>query len=113
MIDSCPGCESDEDPRALPLVRSLLCLGRAFSARPVQLDVVAGKGESMIGGDVTSPLLDGGVSLDFHGCPALAAHQVMMVGGGAAAVRHLTLGGADGVELAVIGHGLQIAVDGG
>lgn len=113
VIDSCPGCESDEDPRALPLVRSLLGLGRALSTRPVQLDVVAGEGESMIGGDVTSPLLDGGVSLDFHGCPALAAHQVMMVGGGAAAVRHLTLGGADGVELAVIDHGLQIAVDGG
>lgn len=99
--------------RGLLLMSRLLGLGRAFSARSVQLDVVAGEGESMIGGDVTSPLLDGGVSLDFHGCPALAAHQVMMVGGGAATVRHLTLGGADGVELAVIGHGLQIAVDGG
>ena len=99
--------------RGLLLMGCLLGLGRALSAHAVQLDVVAGEGESVIGGDVTSPLLDGGVGLDLHGRPARAAHQVVMVGGGAAAVRHLALGGADGVELAVIGHGLQIAVDGG
>ena len=40
--------------RGLLLMSRRLGLGRAFSARPVQLDVVAGKGESMIGGDAVS-----------------------------------------------------------
>ncbi len=68
---------------------------------------------AVLRGDGLGPLFHGG-ALDLDGLAADAAHQVVVVvAAGAAAVDGLAVGGAQDVDLARVGEGLEGAVDGG
>ena len=69
-------------------------------------------GEAVLRGDPCGPALDRRV-LDLDGAPAGAADQVVVVRAAAAPVDRLAVVGAQHVDLAVVGQGLQAAVDGG
>ena len=61
-----------------PLDQRYMLRARARRAQPEDVDDVMRLGETMLGGNVFCPLLDG-IRLDFDGCAALAANQVMVV----------------------------------
>src|SRR6476469_3202462 len=84
----------------------------AVGAGAEDLQRVVHFGEAVLGADPGRPRLDG-AALDLDRAAAVAAHQVVVVTCRARAVDGLTVVGAQHVDLAVGGHGLQVAVDGG
>lgn len=85
----------------------------ACGAGSEYLDDVVYVAEAVGGGDPAGPALDG-EAVDFYGSAASLADQMMMViAAAAAAVDGAAVGGADDVDLVVLGEVLQGSVDGG
>ncbi len=99
-----------------PALRAVYCscgLLGAVAAGAEDLDGVADVTEAVLGGDLVGPLLDRR-TLDLDGLAAGPAHQVVVVIVGAApAVDGLAVAGAQHIDLAGVGEGLQRPVDGG
>ena len=66
--------------------------------------------EAMLGGNCIGPALNRRTG-DFDRTTTVAAYQMVMVAGRAAAIRRLAVAGPDRVKVAHVGHELQCAVD--
>ena len=91
---------------------ALADLGGALGAQPVDLHLVLGVDEAVLGGNPGRPLLRGsGVDLD--GAPTAVADEVVVVGRRAVPEGQLAAGSAPGVDLAVLRQRLEHPIDRG
>src|SRR5262245_15141839 len=113
-----PRGEDTPDPRTLMTrcgtssnpVKRPSCQG-AVGAGAEDLNVVGDPHEAVLGTDLFRPSLYGW-AFDLHRASAVAADEVVVVTGGAAAVDGLTVPGAQYVHLSSVGQRLQRPIDG-
>lgn len=83
----------------------------ALDAETCQFGVMLDFAEAVFGGDPAAPLRQSAI-VQFDNPAAFATDQVMVVTVRAGAVRRLTRRAGDRIDLALLGHATEVAVDG-